>query len=40
VLTTEGARALDEIYDVDELDAAISFLPVLPNATFKGWCLG
>jgi len=40
VLTTEEARAIDEIYDVHRPDAAISFLPVLPNATFKGWCLG
>ncbi len=35
-----GSSALDEIYDVEEPGAAISFLPVLPNATFKGCCLG
>jgi hypothetical protein len=34
-----GSSALDEIYDVEEPDTAISFLPVLPNATFKGCSL-
>ena len=35
-----GSSGLDEIYDVEEPDAAINFLPVFPNATFKGSCLG